>query len=420
MDSTHYTNLLEALVQVPDPRKAKGKQHEWRIVLAALCAGMASGQRSVRAIAQWVREHEEELIQQLRPTKQRLPSAATLYRVLRAIDAETVESQLSSLARYSYSSTEDEDQQAREKQACHIRGVKHKHQRKPKQTWKDKYKSRLRLVGLVGQSIDGKELRGARAHGRPICLVSLVRHGSGIVLGQKAVERKSNEIKAVPPLLQGRDLAGTVTTMDALLTQRAIAQQIVNGGGHYLMAVKANQRQLCLAAAELFADPPWLAHEQGANYRRFCKVEKGHGRVEKRTLESSPALREYMQEYLHWPGGEQVMRRTCRRVTVKTGEVSEEVKYGVTSLGWEEADAEELEGLWREHWTIENRVHYVRDVTMGEDANQMRVGNAPQVMAALRNAILNLIRKKGWTNIADGLRHYAAFPQRALSLISSP
>ncbi len=90
-----------------------------------------------------------------------------------------------------------------------------------------------------------------------------------------------------------------------------------------------------------------------------------------------------------------------------------------TALRWDEADAGELERLWRGHWTIENRVHYVRDVTMGEDANQMRVGNAPQVLAALRNAVLNLIRKKGWTNIADAIRHYGAFAHRPLALITS-
>lgn len=396
MDSPQYTNVLEALAHVPDPRKAKGKQHEWRVVLAVLCGAVASGQRSVRGIAQWAREHEAQLTRLLQPSKPSLPSAATLYRVLRSVDVTSIEECLASFA---------------DCPSCCYR---------QEGSGQDKSKRRRARRLLVGQSIDGKELRGARAHGRPICLVSLVRHGSGVVLSQRAVEGKSNEIKAVPHLLEGRDLRGTVTTMDALLTQRTIAQQIVNAGGDYLMAVKANQRELCLATAELFADPPWLTHEQGANYRQYTKIEKGHGRLEKRTLESSPALRAYMLEYLHWPGGEQVMRRTCRRVVLKTGEVSEEVKYGVTSLRWEEADAEELEGLWREHWTIENRVHYVRDVTMGEDANQMRVGNAPQVLAALRNSVINLIRKKGWTSIADAIRHYAAFPQRAISLISAP
>lgn len=414
MDSSQYTNLLEALAHVPDPRKAKGKQHEWGVVLAVLCGAVASGQRSVRAIAQWAREHEEQLTQHLQPTRRHLPSAATLYRVMRSVDVGSVESHLAH-----FSCSQEQKEQKEQKEHTNTNNT-----RAAKATKHIGQGRREKRQRLVGQSIDGKELRGARAHGRPICLVSLVRHGSGTVLGQQAVERKSNEIKAVPPLLQGRDLTGTVTTMDALLTQRAIAQQIVSAGGHYLMSVKANQRELCLASAELFASldagtPPWLAHEQQANYRRYSKVEKGHGRLEKRTLESSPALREYMQEYLHWPGGQQVMRRTCTRVILKTGEVSKEVHYGVTSLRWEEADAAELEGLWREHWTIENRVHYVRDVTMGEDANHTRAGNAPQVLAALRNAILNLIRNKGWTNVADALRHYAAFPHRALSLISA-
>jgi hypothetical protein len=188
------------------------------------------------------------------------------------------------------------------------------------------------------------------------------------------------------------------------------------------MRVKANQRELCLATAELFASPPWLKHEEEANYRQLSLLHQDRERAWtiREAHVTSPALRDYMQEYLHWPAGEQVMRRTCRRVILKTGEVREEVKYGVTSLRWEEASAAELERLWRGHWTIENSVHYVRDVTMGEDANQMRTGNAPQVLAALRNAVLNLIRMKGWITIADGLRHYGAFAQRALSLVTSP
>ena len=401
MDLPQYTNLLEALAGVPDPRKARGKQHDWRIMLTLLCGAVVSGHKSVRAIAQWVREHATELTQQLEPAKQhlRLPSASTLYRAVRAIDVQILENQL----------------------ACYSQGIESLRQQEHQESSRRGRRGRRgRRDQLLGQSIDGKEIRGARAHGCPTHLVSLVRHDSGTVLKQRAVKHKSNEIKAVPYLLEGQDLRGTVTTMDALLTQRAIAQQIVNGSGHYLMVVKGNQPELCLSIAELFACPPWLASETQANYRHYSKVEKGHGRLEKRTLESSPALRECLSEYLHWPGGEQVLRRTCRRVSMKTGEVSEKVTYGVTSLGWEAADAREIERLWRGHWTIENRVHYVRDVTMGEDANQMRSGNAPQVLAALRNSIINLIRRKGWTNIADGLRHYGAYVHRALALVTSP
>ncbi len=100
MDSHQYTSLLEALAHVPDPRKAKGKEHEWRVVMAVLCAAVAGGQRSVRGIAQWAKEHEAELIHHLQPTRQHLPSAATLYRVMRSVDVASVENHL---AHFSYS-----------------------------------------------------------------------------------------------------------------------------------------------------------------------------------------------------------------------------------------------------------------------------------------------------------------------------
>ena len=113
------------------------------------------------------------------------------------------------------------------------------------------------------------------------------------------------------------------------------------------------------------------------------------------------------------------MRRHCRRVILKTGEVSEEVSYGMTSLPPNEADVVTREELWRAPWTIENRVHYVRAVTLGEDAGQVHTGNAPQALAALRNGLLSLLRSKGWTNIADALRHYGASVHRALDLVGA-
>ncbi len=116
----------------------------------------------------------------------------------------------------------------------------------------------------------------------------------------------------------------------------------------------------------------------------------------------------------------QVMRRTCQRIILKTGVVSEEVTYGITSLGWQEANAAQLEGLWRGHWRIEHTVQYVRDVTLGEDAGQIHVGNAPHVLAALRNGLLSLLRSKGATSIADALRHYGASLQQAFELIGVP
>lgn len=401
-----YSTLLEAVSSVSDPRKARGKQHEWRVLLTLICAALASDQKSVRAMSQWVHEHAAQLLEQLQqvqpisPTPTRLPSAATLYRAVRAIDITQLEEHLAIYAS-SLTSTSSLEVQPN---AEHNEHKHHKHE---------------------GLSIDGKQLRGARAHGRHTCLVSLVRHESGIVLQQQAVDVKSNEITALPGLLQGRDLSGMVVTVDALLTQRSISQQVLRQGGDYLMVAKQNQPELYCAIEQLFASPPWLAKEQALTYRIFRKTEKGHGRVEQRTLESSWVLCEAnnamkLPKYLNWPGIKQVMRRTCRRVKLSTGEISEEVTYGITSLGWEEATAEELERLWRGHWTIENRVHYVRDVTMGEDQNQMRAGNAPQVFAALRNGIISLLRVSGWKSIAEALRHYSASLSNALRLINSP
>jgi predicted transposase YbfD/YdcC len=221
---------------------------------------------------------------------------------------------------------------------------------------------------LQGQALDGKVVRGAGTHGQPVHVVALVRH-DGVVLAQTAVAEQANEIVAAPQVLRGRDLTGTVTTMEALLTQRALASQIRRQGGHYLMVVKDNQPDLAAAIATLFADPPWLVHERAAEYAVARTVEKGHGRVETRTLEASPSL----NAWLDWPDVGQVVRRTCRRVILATGEVQEAMQVAVTSLPFTLGPAVVAQH-WRGHWSIENRVHHVRDVTLREDAGQAYVG----------------------------------------------
>ncbi len=122
--------------------------------------------------------------------------------------------------------------------------------------------------------------------------------------------------------------------------------------------------------------------------------------------------------YVRWPGVQQVLRRTCERVELTTGAVSQRVTYGLTSVPTRAATAAELEALWRGHWTIENRVHYVRDVTFGEDAHQMHTGQAPEVLAVIRSALMRLIRKAGWRNIAAALRHDHESLPAAFQLLS--
>lgn len=372
MDQGEYTSLAEALEAVPDPRAARGKRYPWPLLLVLISAALASGQPHGRAISQWVREHADTLRSALDWQTAHWPSEATLRRVLRAVDVDALEGCLSQVLLPSV--------------AGH--------------------------TALVGQAIDGKTVRGALAHDQWVHLVSLVQH-SGAVLTQMAVADKANEVVAAPLLVAGRDLTGTVTTMDALLTQRTFAEQIRQQGGHYLMVAKDNQPELTVAIATLFDDPPWLTDEREREYAVAHTVEKGHGRIETRTLEASPSL----NDWLDWPEVGQVLRRTCRRVHQHTGLVEEAVMLGFTSVPFDPRRVAQIEGYWRGHWGIENRVHYVRDETMREDRGQAHTGATAHACAALRNAVLTQLRLHGWTNIADALRHYNAAPRRALALI---
>jgi predicted transposase YbfD/YdcC len=376
------STLLAKVAQVPDIRSKRGQRYAWSYLLAILTAGLAAGQTTILEIADWAQQHGAELIGQLQPKCPRIPSAATLRRVLGAADAPTLEHQVAE---------HNQALDAADLTAGSVRA--------------------LNGEMLRGQSVDGKDVRGVRAHGNRHFLVSLARHHSAYVLGQVVVDEKTNEITAVPALLAGRDLSGTVTTMDALLTQWAVAQQILNQGGHYLMVVKKNQLNLYRAIEVLFQTPPVPARPGEALVYEYHGKE--HGRLEQRTLESSIAL----NAYLDWPGVAQVLRRTCRRVIVSTGLVESKTTYGITSLPRNLAGPELVEHFWRGHWTIENQLHYVRDETMREDRCQVHTGAAPQVLATLRNGILTLLRYHGWSNIAAANRHYAASPQKALHLL---
>jgi hypothetical protein len=131
-------------------------------------------------------------------------------------------------------------------------------------------------------------------------------------------------------------------------------------------------------------------------------VDKGHGRRERRMLKATTAL----NDYLDWPGVAQVGQIDSE--VVRDGRTSQEVRYFITSVSRPRAGAAELLDWSRGHWSIENRSHYVRDVTLGEDASRIRKGSGPQVMAALRNATIGFLRATGATNIAESLRRNAA------------
>lgn len=386
MDTVEYSSLAAALGDVPDPRQARGRRYPWPLLLTLLAAAVVSGQQTLRAIGQWVEEHAEDLVGLLDPPRGRLPSPSTLRRALRAVDVAALEVRL---ARFAAGVPTPPPLPAAGPGPT-----------PPPPAWE-------------GQALDGKAVRGANRHGAHVHLVSRVRHTDGVVLDQAAVAAQSSEIAAVPGLLAGQDLTGAVLTMDAQLAQRTLAQQIRAQHGHYLMVVKANQPALYWAIERLFAAPPAPAPTD--HVATVTTVTKGHGRLETRTLERSAAL----NAYLDWPAVGQVLRRTCQRVSLTTGELQEEVTYGLSSLPPSAASVATMEALWRGHWTIENRVHYVRDVTLGEDAGQTWTGRAPQALAALRNGLLSLLRALGWTHIADALRHYGAYAARAIQVLSA-
>ena len=374
MDLGEYTTLVDALRDMPDPRQRRGQRYPWWVLLSLIAAAVVSGQAHGRAIGQWVREHADDLAGMLAAAQGRVPSEATLRRALQAVDVGLLD-------------------------ALVVRvGTAPPTDRAP----------------LVGLALDGKEVRGVRAHDRMLHLVSLVAH-SGIVCDQVAVADKGSELGAVPALLAGRDLRGTVITVDALLAHRHLASRIIQQGGDYLMVVKDNQPDLCGALTTLFTQPTWLTHEWGQEVWQVTTVEKGHGRLEERTLLSSTTL----NAYLDWPGLGQVLCRCRRWVDLPTGEVHRQVRYAVTSLTPAQATPHRLARLWREHWSIENKVHHVRDVSFHEDAIGAYRGNTAHALASLHNAALNLFRAAGWRRIADAIRHYAAHPHRALRLIGA-
>jgi predicted transposase YbfD/YdcC len=265
---------------------------------------------------------------------------------------------------------------------------------------------------LQGLALDGKAIRGVGRDGHPCHLVALVEHGSARVLGQVAVEKKRDERSAVPELLKGRDLTNTLITLDALHTLRPTARLIRSQDGHFLMIVKKNQAVLYEYLDLLFRLP---AHPADREVWQTVgpTTEKGHGRLETRTLTCGNAH----IEDVDWPDVQQVVRRECERIILKTGKRTSEVSYGLISLRPDEAGAPAIEAFWRGHWTIENRLHYIRDVTFGEDAGHAAQGATAHVLATLRNGLLYLFRQARWTSVPDALAHYGAAVVRAFTLI---
>jgi predicted transposase YbfD/YdcC len=262
-------------------------------------------------------------------------------------------------------------------------------------------------------ALDGKTLRGTRRTGHvtqpAVHLLGLYDVTHQGMLAQQEVATKDHELPGATTLIAGRELRGCVVTADALHTQRHWCRTVRAQGGDYVLIVKKNQRTLLADLALLFAGtwPAWLEQRSA----RTCN--KGHGRTEVRQVHTSTELNAYLAA--QWTDLAQVFQ--IEREIVRHGKASHEVVYGITSIPATAADADEVLRLVRAHWHVENRVHWRRDVTLGEDACQVKHGQAAQVLASLNNAVLMLMDKLGVRNVAAQMRAFAAQPSAAAAFL---
>jgi predicted transposase YbfD/YdcC len=358
-------DLLVALAGVPDPRKARGCRHRLVTVLAIGVCAVLAGARSYVAIAEWA--HDLPVSARLRlGIGRRTPSESTLRRVLQAVDLDALDVALSSwLAN-----------------------------RLP-----DPPPGRMRVV-----AVDGKTARGARTDdGAQVHLLAAFDHAAGVVLGQTQVDGKSNEITAFAPLLDRIDLTDVLVTADALHTQRGHVQYLHTRGAHYVLIAKANQPRLHAQLVGL----PWrnipVADQQH---------DRGHGRVETRRIKITS-----VGAGIGFPHARLAVEIQRRRRRIGSARWSSETVYAITSLPWHQDRAELIADALRGHWRIE-ALHWIRDVSYGEDLSQVRTGNGPAVMATLRNFAVSRHRLAGDANIAHACRRTARHPNRALVLLT--
>ena len=232
-------------------------------------------------------------------------------------------------------------------------------------------------------SIDGKTLRGSAKQQATVShLLSVVSHQLGVTIAQKAVDTKTNEISISTEILSVFDVKGMIVTTDALLTQRDFCHKVCALDADYVVPVGLNHKQLhhdirCLFDSPIDIPPTrptfnvlqQMHRQLNQALDTYQTVDKSHGRIETRRLTASTALNDYIQ----WPGVEQVFAYSYERIEVSTGQVKRKTQYGITSLMPTQASAKDLLTLRRGHWAIENQSHWVRDVVLGKDASQVPV-----------------------------------------------
>lgn len=370
--------LIEHLEQVPDERKARGKRYRLSTLLALIVLAKLAGEHKPSGIAQWLGLRRRQLVRAFRCRHQQMPSLNTIRRTLRQ---EQVSQALQPVLRRFLHQCYGGQQSV--------------------------------LVAL-----DGKTLRGTIPKGKTqgVHLLAAYLPAEGVVLMQAAVASKENEITAAPQLLSALDLKGRVVCGDAMFTQRTLSIKILGQGGDYIWTLKDNQPTTRADVVQFFKPPRRAPGWQAPLLPQTIAqtIQLGHGRLERRTLRLMPDE----HGFLDWPGVQQVFQLKRRVIQLATGEVSEEIVYGLTSLKPEQVTAKQLLAWVQSYWGIENGLHYRRDVTLGEDALRMTNKVQAEVMAVLNNFIVGLVRKLGFDNLAAAQRTFDAKLTLALAAYS--
>lgn len=357
--------LLRSLVKLPDPRARRGIRHPLAHILVIVICAVIAGAKSLVEIAEWAKDVAP---QQLAGYGIGAPHATTIARVLQLLDIQTFELLLADWAQNLRRGTSPE--------------------------------TRTRAI-----AVDGKELRGAKNGNRPrVHLLSAIDQGSHAVLSQVSVGIKTNEITQFTTLLDHVvELKGAVVTADALHTQKGHAKYLHEREAHYIFTVKGNQAKLLAELEQL----PWDEVPAG---NRTTQTKNGRRTI--RTVKSVTVT-----TGISFPHATQAMQITRKSRSLGSTRWHLETVHALTSLPTHLADPREL-GLWIQgHWGIENGLHWRRDVTWMEDRSQVRVGNAPHVMATLRNIAITLLKNLGHKNLAKATRKLRNHPDRVLSLV---
>jgi predicted transposase YbfD/YdcC len=376
LEDDQQQDLLLALAAVPDPRHRRGVRYRLASLLAVAVCGVLAGATTFAAMADWATDLDEAARRRLGFTG-RIPAGSTVWRFLIRIDAQVLQAVLTGWLR-------------RRLPARAAAGRKDR----------------------VVIAVDGKLLRGARLpDGRQVHLLAAYDTATGIVLAQVAIAAKSNEIPAFTPLLaqlqaQLGSLAGTIIVADALHAQVGHAHAVNDRGGQLMVTVKANQPTVYALLKQL----PWAQVPVGDRTR-----SRGHGRRETRTVK---ALTVATPGGLRFPHALQAVRITRTR-TVVGGKTTRETAYLIVTLPAQHAQPDQLGDWARREWHIENRLHWVRDVTFAEDAHQARTGNGPAVAAVLRNTAIGYHRSNGETNIARATRRANRRPHDLINAVTS-